>query len=380
MKKHLFTAFFIFMSFVLSASEVIEIPFYYDNEKKSIFVYAEIAGKKGYFLFDTGTFASLIFDKKENYNNFKVVAENYSLIIGGVQDSVSVYSIDDVVLAGNTLKINSYFMVSDNPNMGKDYIGIIGLNVFKDKIFEISMTDSVIRIYDKKPDEYNDFLPIQNYSSVELKIFIPIIIDGKTYNAFVDTGASYGGCILLSPTAHNIKKSKQFKIKTLSGYDSFIVETGTVEVMGIKFKNEDFTTHSIGLSEDIIGMEFLALFDMLFDLRNEKKAVFYYKPRYPYEYFNFFIGNSGLENIGIYHLDIFDQNRLIVTSLIENSPVWKAGLRPGTIITRLNSKKVSEYSIEGIKILIGGSSNLKITYIDSNGKEKTVQITPEKLL
>lgn len=284
------------------------------------------------------------------------------------------------MLAGTTLKINSYFMVSDNPNLGKDYIGIIGLNIFKDKMFEISMTDSVIRIHDKKPNGYKDFLSIQNYSSVELKVFVPITIDGKTHNAFVDTGASYGGSILLSPNTHTIEQVKHARIKTLSESDSFILRPESMEVMGVKFKNKYFTTHAIGLSEDIIGMEFLSLFDTLFDLRNEKKGLFYYKARYPYEYFHFFVGNSGLETIGIYHLDIADHGGLIVTSLIENSPAWKAGLRPGNIITKLNSRQILEYSMEGIKILIGGSSRLKITYIDSKGKEKTVKIKPKKIL
>ena len=380
MKKYIIILFLIFTNFLVFASEVIEIPFYYDSEKKEMFVYAEIAGKKGYFLFDTGAFSSLIFDKKENYHNFNIVAENYNIKIEGMQHSASVYSIDNVVLAGNTLNINSYFMVSDNPNMRKKYIGLIGMNVFKDKMFEISMTDSVIRIHDKKPDAYKDFLPIQNYSSVELKVFVPITIDGKTYNAFVDTGANYGENILLSPDVHDSKKSKHFKINTLSKSDSFIVEAESAEVMGVQFKNGDFITHSIGLSENIIGMKFLSLFDMLFDLRDEKKAVFYYKTRYPHEYFNFFIGRSGLKTIGIYHLDLFDHKHLIVTSIIEDSPAWKAGLRAGTLITHLNAKRVSEYSIEGIKILIAGSEQLKITYIDDKGKEKTVKIKPEKIL
>ena len=56
------------------------------------------------------------------------------------------------------------------------------------------------------------------------------------------------------------------------------------------------------------------------------------------------------------------------------------GLRAGTLITHLNAKRVSEYSIEGIKTLIAGSSQLKVTYIDGNGKEKTVKIKPEKIL
>lgn len=38
--------FFIFTNFLVFASEVIEIPFYYDNDKKQIFIYADIAGKK----------------------------------------------------------------------------------------------------------------------------------------------------------------------------------------------------------------------------------------------------------------------------------------------------------------------------------------------
>ncbi|MGP1529471.1 MAG: hypothetical protein ACTTI3_03920 [Treponema sp.] len=380
MKKYGIIFFLIFTNLLVFASEVIEIPFYYDNEKKQMFVYAEIAGKKGYFLFDTGAPTSVIFDKKENYHNFKILAENYRLTIVDMQYSASVYSIDNVVLAGNTLTIHSYFLVSDIPDMRKKYIGIIGMNVFKDKMFEISMSDSVIRIHDKKPDEYRDFLPIQNYSSVELKVFIPITIDGKTYNALVDTGASYGENILLSPSTHDIEKSKHFKIKAVSESDRFIVETKSAEVMGVQFKNEAFITYFDGFAEDVIGMKFLSLFDMLFDLRDEKKAVFYYKPRYPREYFNFFIGKSGLEHIGIHHIDLVDHKSLMVSSLIEDTPAWQAGLRAGMLITHLNAKGVAEYSIEGIKTLIGGSSQLEITYIDENGKEKTVMVKPKKIL
>ncbi len=48
MKKYLITACLFVMGFIVFASEIIEIPFYYDKADGHIYVYAEIGNKKGF--------------------------------------------------------------------------------------------------------------------------------------------------------------------------------------------------------------------------------------------------------------------------------------------------------------------------------------------
>ncbi|WP_024465716.1 PDZ domain-containing protein [Treponema pedis] len=385
MKKYLFTAFFVFTTFVLFASEMIEIPFLYDKENKKIFVYAEIGKKKGYFMFDTGCSTSIVFDKKENYNNFKTVSNiNESYYVLNLKIPDVRYSADSLILAGNKLNLKHEFNVTDEPLLVKFFpgiAGIIGLDIFKNKIFEISMTDSLIRIYNEKPDKYmiSTSVFIDDFKE-HYRITIPLKSNGKTYKAMIDTGSIKTG---LSEDSHDVKINSNVKIKvfnpTAHPYkkDYYAVKR-TIEFMGLKFENKIFETLSIDdMNIDIIGMDILLYFDMLFDLRDNENPLFYYKQRIPSEYFNLFI-DSHIENklrISI----LFDENNYgFIERLIEHSSAWNAGLRPGSIITKINSRPVLEYSINDIKRLT--NTAFKITYIDPNGKEKTVKIKPKKML
>ena len=147
--------------------------------------------------------------------------------------------------------------------------------------------------------------------------------------------------------------------------------------MGVKLENKIFKTHvHRNVDESLIGMNFLSGFDMLFDLRNSEKPLFYYKQRTPAEYINLFIDNTDNGSFAFFLNG--KGSEVIISDIVENSPAWKAGLRPGTVITKFNSQPVFQYSINELKKL--SITNLQVTFIDKNGKEKTVKIKPKKML
>ena len=68
-------------------------------------------------------------------------------------------------------------------------------------------------------------------------------------------------------------------------------------------------------------------------------------------------GFSTLSNEELMYIDAGKWSWKDPAELVLQTTTWQAGLRAGTLITHLNAKRVSEYSIEGIKFLIGGSSS-----------------------
>ena len=383
MKKYLITACLFVTGFIVFTSEIIEIPFYYDKADGHIYVYAEIGNRKGYFAFDTGSFQTIVLDKKENYKSFKLVSDKGTLIVKNLKISNFIYSSNTLILAGNKININYEFSVTEDPNLilsSPEIAGIIGTNIFKDKLFEISMSDSVIRIYDEKPDSYISSEPVSNEEFKKYhKIFIPIIINDKTYQALIDTGAPEAE---LSPKLCDGENGECLTVKVFSKTkhpfekDYFLVKKN-IELMGVKLENKIFKTHvHRNVDESLIGMNFLSGFDMLFDLRNSEKPLFYYKQRTPAEYINIFIDNTDNGSFAFFLNG--KGSEVIISDIVENSPAWKAGLRPGTVITKFNSQPVFQYSINELKKL--ANTILRVTFIDKDGKEKTVKIKPKKML
>lgn len=387
-KKYLLLVFFIFANLLTLASKVIEIPFYYDTERQAIFIYAELGSKKGYFTFDTGSDMSMIFDDEVNYSGFTVSQKNRNIWIGNMDLTMNMYSSSNITLAGNLLSGRYNFTVTNNPliidNFSAGIAGILGMDIFHGKIFEISMTDSVIRIYDKIPNYYENKLPILSETYEDLRLYIPVKINGNTYKALIDTGASFSfglsENILLDNGENSVKVYISKAYSAPYNRDFKLVRKNSVEIMGIALNNKIFKTHTHDevKNEAIIGTQFLARFDMLIDLRNEHKFMLYYKQNLPSEYFSLFI-NGDMEVNGIINANINGVN-LEILEILENSPAWIAGLRAGALITHLNSKPVLSYTIDSIRTLLLGKNLLKVTFIDSNGKEKTVKVKPKKML
>ena len=395
MKKYLITACLFVMGFIVFTSEIIEIPFYYDKADGHIYIYAEIGNRKGFFIFDTGAPISIVFDKTESYTNFKKVIDNARGILLDIEIQTSIYSADHLVLAGNKLKTDYLFSVTDNVkiiNNTRNIAGVIGLDIFKNKMFEISTTDRAIRIHNKKPDRYVFSIPIftdiTDNDKKDLKMFIPIKTDDKFYNALIDTGAATS--IILPQELYDPQNGKSLKVLAMNKADKslapafFIIKKESVELMNLKLENKIFMTNTpVWLkANSIIGMKFLVLFDMLFDLRDLNQSLFYYKQRIPTEHLGLFI-ESFIENIGILSISMTPDNTIIINKIIEHSPAWKMKLIPGTVITKINSRPILDYSPEDLNLLFGNSRlaiPVTITFIDKNGKEKTVKIKPKKML
>ena len=106
------------------------------------------------------------------------------------------------------------------------------------------------------------------------------------------------------------------------------------------------------------------------------QPLFYYKQRIPTEYINLFIDNTDNGSFAFFLNG--KGSEVVISDIVKNSPAWKAGLRPGTVITKFNFKPVFQYSINELKKL--SITNLQVTFLDKNGKEKTVKIKPKKML
>jgi len=385
MKKYIIVICIFFEILTLMASDVIEIPAYYNSKEGRLYVYGEFAGKNGYFILDTGSDTSIIFDDENNYKNFNKNVEYEKIDILNMSLKNLKCSTTKIKFGGTELKGNYTFHVTDNPLL-IDYFsdnikGILGLNIFYGKIFEISIHDGFIKIYNEKPDYYTNSFPILSTSH---KVTVPINIDNYSYEALIDTG-SYDFINL--PSSDIFYKNKGlidvYVIQDTSHIHNknfSFLKKERVELMGVILKDKIFKTHRHNTIEPIaiIGNKFLCYFNILIDLKNKNNYRLYYISRIPNEYFSLFT-NEEMNNIGIINVNLNGKN-LEIYEVIKNSPAWNAGLRPGTLITEFNSQPILYYNLEIMKSFLLAPAPLKITFIDEDGKEKTVTIKARKIL
>ncbi len=383
MKKYLILICIFIEMLTLMASEVIEKPIYYDSKENVILIHAEFGKAKGYFLFDTGADTSIIFDDQIKYKEHNKNAEYEEISILNMSLNCLKSYATQINLGGVKFKGNYKFTVYNNLELTKffpDNIkGILGLDIFYNKIFELSIHDGYIRIYENKPVYYLNGITL---SPEKPRLYIPIKVDNYSYKALIDTGSN--GFIKLPPSEIHYKNKGCVNVihekKDIFGNNFSLLKKEKVEFMDIVLKNKIFKTHSHEEQNPIaiIGNKFLYYFNLLIDLKSKNNYKLYYIPRISNEYFSLFT-NEEINYIGITDINLEDIN-FKVYEIIENSAAWDAGLRPGSIITKFNSQPILYYNIEVMKSFLLTPNPVNLTFIDKDGKEKTVTIRARRIL
>lgn len=91
---------------------------------------------------------------------------------------------------------------------------------------------------------------------------------------------------------------------------------------------------------------------------------------------NFILGFILLFVIGLMNGATFTSNE--IDNIMKDYPLYEAGVRDGDKIVKINDSKMKDYDDIQTKIAIeGGKSELDITILKTDGKEKTVSLKPK---
>ncbi|MDR2659827.1 MAG: hypothetical protein LBC27_07570 [Spirochaetaceae bacterium] len=339
----------------------IEIPFSLENN--TIVIEAEVEGKKGRYIFDTGATISYIDIGKEN-----VWYRNYIYgIYEGKLSKLSIYNINKIRFGDIEVKSDSWIISKVdiiNDLKAEGYDGLLGNRIFEGYWCELSFSKQKIILSDLYDTNRNNFY---NYSTalVENKynspLYIPVTINNnKDFYFMIDTGMNIS---LRFPDNLYQYTDKEETLNVFSSNEEgnhHLVKLDSLRILDETYTDIYALTNSIIAKRNnndfykdfgLIGLPFLKYYDFLFDyrdLRRGKTTGFYYKSNTPLEErdYGFFSFLKEPPEFGIIDYKI-DNSGIIVTSILEDSIAYKDfNIQPGVLITKINGKPIMEFPID----------------------------------
>ncbi|MDR2633849.1 MAG: PDZ domain-containing protein [Treponema sp.] len=140
---------------------------------------------------------------------------------------------------------------------------------------------------------------------------------------------------------HHLVKTNRVHILDETYEDAYIITNSFL----VQRRGESFN------DKGLIGVDFLKYYDFLFDyrdLRNGKSTGLYYEPNTQLEErdYGFFSFLKEPPEFGVIDYKI-DNSGIIVTSILEDSIAYKDfNIRPGILITKINGKLYTEFSVD----------------------------------
>ncbi|MDR0760718.1 MAG: hypothetical protein LBF74_11530, partial [Treponema sp.] len=173
----------------LGGPDYAEIPFTIEN--KRIVVEAVANGKKGRFVFDTGTTESYL-----DIFVMNLVTERYTIIpYKGEQVKTRIYNLNEITFGDIKLRTKSWVIKHSDLllKVQRDgFDGLLGALTFEGYWCELSFSKSKIILHKEKPGYFTHFSPVMILNYFNADFFIPVIIDGETFYFDIDTGSPYG--------------------------------------------------------------------------------------------------------------------------------------------------------------------------------------------
>ncbi len=326
----------------------VTIPFEY--RQGLMIIKAEIHGNTHDFILDTG--ASNVMSSELN-EELKLPPIDAALVYSAQGSSKQLeYTSLDVITIGGIDFANTIAAVHDFSTVAElacmNIKGIIGANLMRQAIWDIDFKNQNITITNTEegleiPSDYNEakfFIGYQGTPSI-----ITSVNGMRVLNNRIDTG--YNGSISLSKVEfqkliENKKLTQYVKGNGVTGvgvYGAGKTETfykGRIDEMSLgKLKlDKPVITSFGGRNRKLIGVEFLKNYRVIFNW-DTRKIKFINTT--PYD-------NSSYDTFG-YGLS-FEENKVFIRSIIEESSADKNGLQVGDQVLTLNDKDYSTISAE----------------------------------
>jgi hypothetical protein len=329
-----------------NSPEYAEIPFKLENDR--VVVDATVNGKKGRYIFDTGSTESYA-----DINTINLLPRAFTKTqYKGRQRTVLVYNLfsinfNDVELKTHSWIINHADTIKRTQKEGYD--GILGTRVFEGYWCELSFSKSKIILHKEKPEYFTQFSPVKILSKYDADFYIPTVIDDEIFYLNIDTGMPWG--IFFPDGIIRTKKDDTYR-EIVSGEGiklNYLVKTGSIHILDEIYTDLSVMTNSIIADENLgmMGIDFLKFYDFLFDYRDLRTGTstgLYYEPNTPLEARNygFFSFMEEMPEFGILDFNM-DESGLIIQSIIKNSIAYEVcNFRPGTVISKINGKPIIE--------------------------------------
>jgi hypothetical protein len=352
-------ALIIFISLLCSCQEqnildYAEIPFNLENDR--IVLEATVNGKKGRFVFDTGTTESYVDTATINLLPRAFTKTPYN----GKKKIVLIYNMNkiffgDIELNTKTWLIKKSDIIERRKHEGYD--GLLGTRTFEGYWCELSFSKSMIILYREKPEHFTNFSQVKILNKYDADFYIPGVIDGKTFYFNIDTGMPPG--IFFPEGLVKIKKPDEYReiVSDEEAGSYHLIKTNSIHILDETYSNVSVMTNSIITARynndesynnfGMLGIDFLKYYDFLFDYRNlreGKSTGLYYEPNTPLEKRNygFFSFMKDAPEFGVLNFDI-DDSKIIIRSILKDSIAYELyGFRPGTVISKINGRQITE--------------------------------------
>lgn len=384
----LFVIYLFFSCTKYEKKDMVEIPIMLENGR--VVIEADVHGKKGRFVFDTGTTESYVDVSAKNLFPSGYCWTQYN----SHSKLAFVYALNKITVGGTEIHTRSWLINRSDiitKRLKEGYDGLLGTRIFEGYWCELAFSKNKIILYKEKPDHFTMHTPVTIPNKYDADFYIPVVIDGREYYFDVDTGAP--NAIYHPDGIIAFKKADEYSVvladEEIKEYH--IIKTNSIRIFDETYDNMSVISNSVLAKRHnykapynergLLGLNFLKYYDFLFDYRElykGKSTGLYYKPNTPledrnYGFFSFLkkVPEFGVLNFGI------DDSGLIIISVIQGSLAYEpGGLRPGMVITKVNGKPVNEYTMEEVR---EPDFYLRVTdyTVLENGIERTI-ISPFK--
>ncbi|MDR0558414.1 MAG: hypothetical protein LBG43_11235 [Treponema sp.] len=377
-KNLLIPALFILFSRGVEAKVLVEIPFAINDEGRML-AFGTINDVTGFYMIDTGVIDIISLSPVSNLEAARDAPFEFWML--GEAFTTMRYKIDTVYL-GN-VAINRGFGVIEPPEhikdlMPKEIRGIINPCIFDTVYVEFSFSEKKIKLHDSLPENYVKNVP---YTYEFPKPFIKIETNGASYDFQIDTGAAVA-IGFPEKALDDVDAKSKIKIAVSNNdvpadYTEYsLFKHSGFSLFDHVYNNVICETNTLYQKEEVgvIGLELLRQYDFVFDPFENK---FYYQPLLPDAFYNMFFRNESKAS-GLVQID-YTEGGLTVKRIIVDSPAWKAGLRPGHIITKINSYDARGVSKDYLIRTIQSNNSVKIEYEDGE-RRRSARIKSKLLI
>ena len=344
----------------------IVIPFTIENGY--IVLEATINRRTGRFFWDSGANFSIFPGARSHSER----GYHYT-VIRGERILVPFYLLESVRFGNNDVRAQSLIIRQINDFAGRTAVqqgldGMLGNCIFNGFWLELAFSRNEIVLHREKPAHFANasHAPLRSMQDLgrvsDRRLYLPVEIDNKEFHMLIDTGVWYS--LAFPRDIVNYKNPDDVRqiASRLIPWSYYLVRTDSVTILDRTYQDKMIMTnsHITMRVEDItgardftdigvVGNAFLRYFDFLIDYRNLWDGIsegMFFIPITPPEYRNygFFSFLTEAPEFGLLNLRM-GLRGLDVMSILTDSPAYITfGLRPGSIITRINGESVRSFS------------------------------------
>ena len=242
-------------------------------------VEANIDGKVGIFVFDTGA-DDIILNSKSNLTSADAEFATLSGVMQVSQTQIKTLSIGEFNIS--MLEAYSSDLTSVETHLEQPILGILGANFLSTEIIHINLEQQWIEAY---PDHSVKGLDSSDFSESTLEIendiiLVPMTIGGVVYQFLLDTGASISmidksilkkSKALIKTSNENISLSTAASASSIDIHYLKNFRLANYSISNLRFGTIDFNTYDLGIEVDgILALSDLPFSEVVLDYGSEK--------------------------------------------------------------------------------------------------------------